>query len=308
MEHVHMSVLLETIRKGRVLLLNKQQAIALVVIFLASLATWNLVCQALPMSVAPLCPPPVALLFCAFYLPTLSLTMLFNDDHEHVMKNTPRKTNLILRPRDKSRFYNYLLFRVITVTTALYATGYVTAASVFRGDKSFYYSLSCFHSIFGRHILDSDRVIDSRGYALVQDMIANAALLSLLGQSITLLVRGQRPLKDFPWPHYYQEYYVSLLVVLVVHLVFMTIRSLLRNCHLSDSAAEWWSGMDCSDRGVEINYADLHGEVWAVLFLGMLGNIITGFVVNHYDGHFYRRYLQFLRLEFDTRLGMHSPR
>lgn len=138
MEHLHLSVLLETIRKGRVLLLNKQQALALGVIFVASLGAWNILSLALPISVAPFLPAPLALIFILVYLPTLCLTMLFNDDHEHVMKNTPRKTNLTLRQRDSVRFYKYIFTRVGTVCLAVYATGFVTAASVFRGDKSFY--------------------------------------------------------------------------------------------------------------------------------------------------------------------------
>jgi hypothetical protein len=42
--------------------------------------------------------------------------------------------------------------------------------------------------------------------------------------------------------------------------------------------------------------------------VGPVLGIAVGFVVNAYDNFCYRRHLQFLRLEFDTRLGMHSPR
>jgi uncharacterized membrane protein len=41
--------------------------------------------------------------------------------------------------------------------------------------------------------------------------------------------------------------------------------------------------------------------------LPILG-IILGYICNIIDDKWYRRHLQFLRLEFDTRLGMHSPR
>jgi hypothetical protein len=139
--HVHLSVLLETVRKGRVLLLNKFQALAFIVVYVVGLACWNITAQLLPMSVAPSIPPPLAVVYSIVYLPALSLSMLFNDDHENVMKNTPRKSNLVLRPRDSARFYNYLATRVLAVCLGVYVTGFFAAASVFKGHKSFYHRL-----------------------------------------------------------------------------------------------------------------------------------------------------------------------
>ena len=56
-------------------------------------------------------------------------------------------------------------------------------------------------------------------------------------------------------------------------------------------------------------YADLGWGVWltAAVAMPLLGAAVS-VAVNQHDDRFYRRYLQFLRLEFDTRLGMHSPR
>jgi len=48
--------------------------------------------------------------------------------------------------------------------------------------------------------------------------------------------------------------------------------------------------------------------VWLLLLLLTLLGAASGGLVNSADDKFYRRYLQLLRLEFDTRLGMHSPR
>lgn len=39
-----------------------------------------------------------------------------------------------------------------------------------------------------------------------------------------------------------------------------------------------------------------------------LFGLIIGTVINALDEKSYRRYIQFLRLEFDTKLGMHSPK
>ena len=56
-------------------------------------------------------------------------------------------------------------------------------------------------------------------------------------------------------------------------------------------------------------YADLNWYVWLTMMVIMpLVGIIITITVNQQDDKAYRRYLQFLRLEFDTRLGMHSPR
>ena len=56
-------------------------------------------------------------------------------------------------------------------------------------------------------------------------------------------------------------------------------------------------------------YGLLGWPVWvASVFLLPLGGIFSSVIVNKYDGTAHRRYLQYLRLEFDTRLGMHSPR
>jgi hypothetical protein len=56
-------------------------------------------------------------------------------------------------------------------------------------------------------------------------------------------------------------------------------------------------------------YGLLGWTVWISCFviLPLIGICVT-VIVNQYDGTAHRRYLQYLRLEFDTRLGMHSPR
>jgi hypothetical protein len=55
-------------------------------------------------------------------------------------------------------------------------------------------------------------------------------------------------------------------------------------------------------------YGGFDWIVWVVLVLMPLISGILGSLLNERDGKAYKRYLQFLRLEFDTRLGMHSPR
>ena len=51
--------------------------------------------QAIPISVPPIMPPPIALLFTCVYIPAVLLTMFFTGSGDNVMKNTPRKSKLI---------------------------------------------------------------------------------------------------------------------------------------------------------------------------------------------------------------------
>ena len=56
-------------------------------------------------------------------------------------------------------------------------------------------------------------------------------------------------------------------------------------------------------------YGLLGWTVWISCFVILpLISIGVTVIVNQYDGTAHRRYLQYLLLEFDTRLGMHSPR
>lgn len=49
-------------------------------------------------------------------------------------------------------------------------------------------------------------------------------------------------------------------------------------------------------------------DIWLAMVVLPLFGLIIGTVVNALDKKSYLRYMQFLRLEFDTKLGMHSPK
>ena len=53
-------------------------------------------------------------------------------------------------------------------------------------------------------------------------------------------------------------------------------------------------------------HADLY--IWLAMVLFPCLEVATGIWVNSSDFQSYKHYLQYLRLEFDTRLGMYSPR
>ncbi|CAE7842794.1 unnamed protein product, partial [Symbiodinium microadriaticum] len=71
--------------------------LALLCISLLALAMWCILGQAVPLSLPPLPPAPVALFFVCFQLPALSLAMLFSPAgrSDHVMRKTPRKRMLV---------------------------------------------------------------------------------------------------------------------------------------------------------------------------------------------------------------------
>jgi hypothetical protein len=122
----------------------------------------------------------------------------------------------------------------------------------------------------------------------VQDVTSGALLLALIGQSNTLLHRGQL-FPQLPTIANSPAYCLVVTVLLIGHGLLLFIRCALRAS------------------GTAI-YQKLHWSVWLVLALIPQLGAVIGFVVNSLDSWHYRRYLQFLRLEFDTKLGMHSPR
>ena len=133
---------------------------------------------------------------------------------------------------------------------------------------------------------------DTKGYWLVQDVMTSQALLSMITQSLTMLVRGQ--IEYIPSPLKFPDiwYYIVIFILCGIQVIVMTVRALMRyNCDQHRH-----------------NYANLHWVVWLAMFILPLLGIVLGLIINRHDNHNYRRYLQFLRLEFDTRLGMHSPR
>jgi len=290
--------LLEAIRKGRVFLLNAKQVLALLCISCLSLALWGVYSQAIPLSIPPIPPPPMALLFLCVQLPCISLAMFFSPavGDDHVMRKTPRKNNLIRKPRDISRFQNYLSARLSTVCISVFVVGWIATSSkseldVGRNESGELSSshwterMATYRDILSNGNLDSD---GRAHFLFVQDMMSCQFLLSIVAQSATLLHRGQS-IWQLPSPISHPEYYVMVIVCLALQGGVVYLRALGR-------------------RGGVEQFLEADWQLWvAMTALPVLG-LVIGFVVNWYDNFNYRRYLKFLRLEFDTRLGMFSPR
>lgn len=100
---------------------------------LLSLAMWPVVCQAIPITVPPILPPPIALLFILLYIPVILLSMLFNKPGENVMKNSPRKNILTRRARDETRFIKLLMIKSLFITISVCCVGWLAATSAAQG-------------------------------------------------------------------------------------------------------------------------------------------------------------------------------
>ncbi len=133
-----LSVLLDAIRKGRSLLTNAVQAMALLSVALLSLALWQVVSFAVPLSTPPSISPPLLLLFLFVYLPALCLLLVHAPAPHGVMRNTPRKNSLMVRPRDLHRFLSYLGARSGFVALSVFLVGWFASSSTLRGDASVY--------------------------------------------------------------------------------------------------------------------------------------------------------------------------
>ena len=148
----------------------------------------------------------------------------------------------------------------------------------------------------------------------MQDLMSIQALLGLIAQSSTLLVRGQSSLFQFPSPLRIPEalYYLVILALLILHGMVLLLRDYFRNNNSFNSSSSYEGGSSIDDDYGSYTqshtYADLHWSVWVLMLLLPILGVFLGMHVNKLDDRHYRRYLQFLRLEFDTRLGMHSPR
>jgi magnesium-transporting ATPase (P-type) len=282
---LRMEALLEAVRKGRVLLLNMLQAIAMMCVSVFSLALWPLASVMLPVAVPPSISPAIAQLFLFVHVPFLLLGIINAPAPKNVLKSTPRKNIFNLSTKDEKRFTKYLLCRAGYTTLSVYVIGWVSIASVANPGGSWY-----------KHMLErTDLLSESRGeagvkaFSMVQDVMSIQLLLSLVMQALTLLERGQTWERlAFPSFHGHPTLYLCILFVCSLHAVAMGIRAWMR-----DGFQE---------------YRNLDYAVWLVLIVATLGTFFVGLAVNAHDEKRHRRLMQFLRLDFDTKLGMHSPR
>lgn len=284
---VRLSAILEYIRIGRLVLLNIIQMLAVLSISLVSLSSWPVIAHIIPLNIPPFLPASTCLICLTVYIPILMFAMLNSDVHTGVMKNTPRKNIFTRKAKDDSRFLLYLAIRAGWVALSMFFVGWISLASIFRGNHTWQERMTVFHTM---EMSSTSSNSDLKGFFLLQDIISLVFVLSIITQAVTLLQRGVG-LFNFPTINTHFIFYVSITIMMIIHGVFVGVRAYLRD-----------------DLSTLYNYKDLSWIVWFFIFLFPFLGVFIGIRVNVDDDWHYRRHLQFLRLEFDTKLGMHSPR
>lgn len=299
-QELQLSALLEGIRMGRVYLLNFVQAIAGMCVCSVGMALWSLFSMAIPINIPPFLPPSWAIIFMLFHIPILLLAMLNNEEHEHVMKNTPRKNKYVQR-RDEERFVYYLAIRAGYIGISVFLVGWITSSvllSAFNGN-SWAYEMTSYNNVLSLTSGNSKIQPFVRQFWLLQDVMASELLLSMIAQLLTMQSRGQS-WKTFPHPLSHPWFYLAILVSFSLQLVILYIRAHDRVHFLSLQD-------DGTDSSI-YTYTALDYRVWVSLFVLPVGGLIIGMMINSHDAKFYQRYMQFLRFDFETKLGQYSPR
>ena len=66
---------------------------------------------------------------CAVITTSILFSPAASHSEHNVMKNTPRKNTLAIKPRDEDRFWWYLLYRVAVTCFAVFAVGWIASSA-----------------------------------------------------------------------------------------------------------------------------------------------------------------------------------
>lgn len=299
-QELQLSALLEGIRMGRIYQLNFVQAIAGMCVCCVGMALWPILATAIPISIPPFLPPSWALFFMILHIPILLLAMLNNEEHEHVMKNTPRKNKYTQR-RDEGRFAYYLALRAGYIGISVFLVGWIASSSLLESfnESAWSQEMTSFNTILNLSSGTSRSQPFIQQFWLLQDIMACELLLSMIAQLLTMQCRGQS-WTSFPHPVSHPWFYTSIGICFAIQLVILVGRAYLRLYRRS---------LEDDGSGSEVfEYNCLGYRVWVTLCVLPIGGIILGMIINLHDAKFYKRYMQFLRFDFETKLGQYSPR
>ena len=155
--------------------------------------------------------------------------MLFIRSGENVMKNTPRKRNLLLKIRDESRFQQYLFARAGYVALSVACVGWMAfaATSILDHGVTKHMSIEKWANRLGSFDdnLD-DGSFSSKSlsqYYHVQDVMSCQMLLGIIMQLVTMMERGQE-LKYLFEMLAESLFLYSAVGSIIVHIVVLTIR------------------------------------------------------------------------------------
>ena len=196
-ETMRLAAIIESIRKGRLLLLGITQVIAFLCVSIISLACWSVIVQVIPINIPPVLTIPLLLLFICIYLPIISISLLFCDTYEGIMKNTPRKNYLLQKRGDEQRFFQYLLIRISYIIICIFIQSWVTCSSIYKINDINGHQLSWYNRM-GRIIYvdlinnnshDNMNYEDLSKYWIVQDIISCQLLFQIIMQAASLIER-----------------------------------------------------------------------------------------------------------------------
>jgi len=300
--------LLELIRLGRRMLTNFQQLYAFIFVSQLQIATLIVGAYLLPF-------PMVAQLSCAsiFWLlwglvPVLSLTMLASASEKDVMKKTPRKNEPVDTEDDSPRLVAYFVIR--HVPSALLA---IVAFECLLG-FSLQASAASLSTVDGLDVAKYgdyswiDFVLKSNDLVLLRPRPpalttavdrAEAGMLlmialSIIASSAGYLYRCESLLAASPL-RYNRTWMAAAALLLLVQSVISVVRAGLVG---SDGSTLW-----------QFASQSVPWYFWVLCYLGWpLLVVATDEAVKAHDRAHLSRYYKFMRMQFDTRLGMWSPK
>jgi len=237
------------------------------------------------------------------YVPVLVISMLFSSElpSEAIMEKTPRRTAFVRKRREEDRFVVYLGSRAGWVILCTLITGWLAAVTrTTAGSDELSLRSTCditttttSTSGGGNGDMTSCADLDLYNEAsrwFVHNAMGMQVILGLIAQAATLLHRGQS-LNQLPTPRTHPAFYAAIGIITTIQTLVVLGQAWFRGAlsgSFSGQTGLWVLGL--------------------AMILGPLGGLAVGAAGNAADLNWHLRYLKFLRLEFDTRLGMHSPR
>ena len=312
---IRLSVILQAIRSGRVLLNNTTQMCAYAAVVSIGLASWVIASIMIPTNTShtpsntsntshnptyasslidiPVPSALMILIFTTIHLPVILLSFFFSKGRpqDEVMSQMPLKTVAMKRPKEEMRYTYYLALRVGWIGISCIILGWIIRLFIWNTSaNSNSYNNTSSNNNSSTDNNNDDRI--SKTSEVIGDncmlIMSVHMLIMLCAEASTLLHRGMS-MKDLPSWTSHPVFYIAIIVCLIIH---MTILIYLYPLQI-------W--VLCSD------WSKLSTIIICSLLLCAL-DIALGVIINGHDFPIYQRHQRFLRLDFDTRLGMHSPK
>ncbi|TDH70908.1 hypothetical protein CCR75_002927 [Bremia lactucae] len=296
--------LIELIRLGRRMLTNFYQMNTFIFVSQLFIATIILASYAIPFPHVPqlTCTSIFWLLW--IFVPALSLSMLASASEEGIMKKTPRKNEEFDIAEDLPRLVSYFVGR--HVPSVLLSLAVFECLFGFSLEASHAANLNTLRNVKFNEYRWTDFILDTELLALKpRPAIVVAAVdraeagmlliicLCIVTSSCGYLYRCESMFKQSPFRN-------TIWVTTACFLIFLQlILSMLRAGVIGADGVSLWHFVSQS----------VPRTFW-VITLGMWPFAILGLdeAIKTHDKRYFVRYNKFLRMQFDTRLGMWSPK